>query len=83
MELSVKDAMLDVKKNKAFSEVQNFMVTLYKLCKKAPKFSRHLRATGQALDVHVLKFKKVHGTRFIGILLHNEYVHYVEELFNK
>ena len=75
VELAVKDAL---KKEKAFSQVQDLMIVIYYLMKQSGKFKRHFHETAKALGVQVYNFPKLHGTRFVRhqrngvtILLHN------------
>lgn len=60
----MKDAMLDASNN-SYMDVQQFMITLYYLFKKSPRVSWHFKSTAEIMDVQVLKFPKVHGTRLI------------------
>ena len=62
-ELALKDSLM---KQKDFSELKDFMISLYYLCKKSGKFKRVLKKMGDIHNVSVYTFPKVHGTRFIG-----------------
>lgn len=69
IELAVKDAMLDQKLSGIYNDIHQFLISLYYIQKKSPKLCCCLNATTEALDVDFIKFKKVHGTRFIFKLL--------------
>ena len=73
LELAMKTALQSV-----FSDVKDFMVSIFYYCKRSGKFVRHLKTTAEALGMQYYKFPKVHGTRFlnhqrngVNILLNN------------
>lgn len=50
---------------KSFADAKQLMLTLFYLFKKFPKLCRQFKVTASLLNAHVLKLKKVHGTRFV------------------
>lgn len=62
VELALKDSLL---KNKLFTDVKDFLTTLYHMFRRSGKLKRMFKDSAQALQVQVYIFNKVHGTRFI------------------
>ena len=75
VELAIKDSLLKVQ---LFADIKDILISIYYLMKRSGKFLRHFEETGQSMSVHVYRFPKVHGTRFLDhlrkgvkVLLHN------------
>jgi len=62
VELAIKDCLL---RQKPFRAAKDIMVSVFTVTRQSRNFQHHLRATARSLDVHVYKFRKVLGSRFI------------------
>ena len=74
-ELAVKDSLQTIK---IFRDIEDVMTNLYYMMKRSGKLKRNLESLGKVQEVQVLKFGKIHGTRFVShhrrgvtVLIHN------------
>ena len=62
IELAIKNSLLS---EKSFSDIREFLVSLYYYCKRSGKFVRHMSETAASFSAPFTKLPKVHGTRFV------------------
>lgn len=62
-ELALKDSLM---KQNGFKEMKELLTVLFYLFQRSGKLKREMKHMGKVLNVDVLVFPKVHGTRFIG-----------------